>query len=174
MPIKNFDVGNPDSIAAAELNRYLNQQQHVRKPSTESVTSSTTLQNDDALFLPVAANTSYWVQAFLIYDGPASNGMKWGFTAPTGSTMGWVVDSLSTGGGGGTADLVSRARLNISATPINASVGAGVSLAAVPKGMLQTGSNSGTLRIQWCQNASSATAVRMINSSVLMIRKLNA
>jgi len=173
MPIKNFDVGNPASVNAFELNRYLNQQQHVRKASTESVTSSATLQNDNELFLPVAANTNYWVQAFLIYDGPASNGMRWQFSAPSGTTLDWTVDSLSLGATG-TADLVSRARLNLSSIAINATLAASSFLAAVPKGLLRTGSNSGTLRVVWAQNSSSGTPVRVMNSSVLMIRKLNA
>jgi hypothetical protein len=171
VPIKNFDVGNPASVSSIELNRYLNQQAHVVKAATESVISSTSIQNDDHLFLALAANTTYWFQAMLLYDGPAGNGMDMAWSFPSGATMQWTVDSLGLGASG-TADIVSRDRLQITGTPINGTSGAGTSLVAVPKGILTVGSNSGTIRLRWAQHTTSSTAVRVIAGSIMSIRKL--
>lgn len=171
MPIKDFIVGDPESVNATELNRYLLQQQHVIKPSTESVTSSTTQQNDDHLFLSVTANTTYWVQAMIIYDGATGGDIKFRWTAPSGATMSWVDDGLDSAAATATDD-VSRARQSISSEPVRAAVGAGSSVVAIPKGVLVVGSTSGTFRLQWAQGASSSTATRVLASSILMMRRM--
>ncbi|MEV0993407.1 hypothetical protein [Nonomuraea sp. NPDC050202] len=171
MPIKTFGSGEvPD---AADLNRYPLQQAFRLKTADESVASSTTLQDDNHLFLSVAANTEYWVQAHLIYEGAAnpSGDLQLGWSFPSGSTWTWVSDALGSGVTGST-DIISRTRQVGSGSSSPGTVGAGILVIAVPKGVLRVGSNSGFLRLRWAQLASTATPTIVKTGSLLTIRRL--
>ncbi|WP_068925048.1 hypothetical protein [Planobispora rosea] len=169
MPITDFVAGQTPN--AADLNRYLMQQAHVIKPGIESVTSSTTLQNDDHLFLNVSANTDYWVQAFIIYNGATGGDLQIGWSAPTGSTFDWVSDGLSTAATTST-DEVSRTAQGVTNAPSVGAVGSGNNCTVSPKGLLRVGANSGTLRLRWAQSVSSGTATQVTTNSFLMARRL--
>lgn len=168
MAIRDFRVGAPNPVAA-DLNTFLIQQQHVVKPSDESVTSSTTLQNDDHLVLPVTANTLYFVQGMLIYTGNTSGDMQFQWTGPSGATFDWASDALPSGATT-TTDQVSRTALTFAnVAPVAAITG---STATVPfKGVLSVGSSGGSFRIKWGQFASNATATVMKAGSYIMTRR---
>src|SRR5687768_936400 len=54
----------------------------------ESVTSSTTLQNDDELFLPVKANARYELRMVLVVAQAATGvGITYDWTVPTGTIL---------------------------------------------------------------------------------------
>lgn len=59
----------------------------VAKTADESVSSSTTLQDDNHLTTFVAANATYRVKAVLIYDGEAFGGLKTNWVAPASATF---------------------------------------------------------------------------------------
>jgi hypothetical protein len=56
------------------------------KAGDQTVSASTTLVNDTALVLPLAANAKYLVQALLYYAADVTGDFKWNFTAPSGAT----------------------------------------------------------------------------------------
>jgi hypothetical protein len=170
MPITDFVAGQV--LTAATLNRYLMQQAHVVKTVNESVTSSTTPQNDDHLFLNVSANTDYWVQSFLIYNGSTAGDIQIGWSVPTGSTYDWVSDGLTTAATT-TTDEVSRTAQNATSLPNLGAAGAGVNCTASTKGLLRVGSSSGVLRLRWSQGTASATATLITINSFLMARRLS-
>ncbi|MFI9558881.1 hypothetical protein [Nonomuraea endophytica] len=171
MPIKDFQVGVPPS--AADINRYFQQRAHVIKAADESITSSTTLQNDDHLFLTVSANTDYWVEAMIRYDGPTGGDLKIGWSVPTGATLEWTSNGLATAATS-TADDLWRRRRTATTDEIVGAVGAGTDLLAMPEGLLRVGANAGTLRLRWAQGTSSATATRVFLRSLLMISRMVA
>lgn len=169
MPIKNFEVGKPPT--SADINRYFQQRAHVIKAADESISSSTTLQNDDHLFLNVAANTDYWVEAMIRYDGSTGGDLKIGWSVPTGASFEWTSNGLATAATG-TADDLWRRRRSAAQDEIVGAVGAGTDLLALPEGMLRVGATAGTLRLRWAQGASSATATRVFLRSLLMISRM--
>ncbi|MEV4059734.1 hypothetical protein [Nonomuraea dietziae] len=169
MPIKNFEVGKPPT--SADINRYFQQRAHVIKAADESIASTTTLQNDDHLFLSVAANTTYWVEAMLRYDGVTTGDLKIGWVVPAGATLEWTSNALIDGATG-TADDLWRRRRTAAQDEICGAVGVGTDLLAMPEGLLRVGATAGTLRLRWAQGTSSATATRVLVRSLLMISRM--
>lgn len=142
----------------------------VLKTSTESVTSSTALQNDDQLFLAVAANAKYTIEALIIYDGAAAGDFKAAFTIPSGATINWVAGGPQSGVG------VTSYNANVATASAAALAlacnGAGNSMGAQPKGYLSVASTAGNLQFQWAQQASSATATRVFLGSWLKLTRV--
>ena len=134
--------------------------------------SSTTLQDDDALFVTVLANASYEVQCFLIYDGAGASALKVAFAGPTSATFDWWQDGNS-GGNSAAAGTTWWGYNTISTTNSTyGATGAGSKLAARPAGLLITSSTAGTFKLQWAQGSSSATATHIFTGSYMYLRRL--
>jgi hypothetical protein len=58
---------------------------YARKTITENLASSTTYQNDDALVVPVLANTTYDCEMWLLYNSGATPDFKARVTVPAGA-----------------------------------------------------------------------------------------
>lgn len=145
----------------------------VVKQTIETVTSNTTLQDDDELTLPVEANTNYIFDGYLIYSGLVSTtlgGFKFTFTGPTGATATW-----------------SAFGPNIAVTPPNdydatanalgvtrsmGANGASAPMAAQPRGYLSVAGTAGSLLLRWAQHGSSATGTSVRPGSWLQLRKV--
>lgn len=130
----------------------------ARKSADESVTSSTTLQNDDHLALAVVANASYVMKLMIIYTSAATPGIKYGWTGPASATLSW-----------GTSTAV-ISFLALSDTD-NWSNTASAIHSTCYTGVLVTAGSSGTLQFQWAQNASNATAMTVKAGSYLMLTR---
>jgi len=176
MPIKDWLAG--ENPSAADLNRYFMQQAHALKTADDTITSSTTLVDDDQLFLSVQAGTDYWVQAMIIYNASAAADLKCTFSGPSGSTFDWVSDSLPStiAAGSGAVDVISRSLQGLGSTPspggAEQPAGTRVDAVSVPKGLLRVGANSGTLRFRWAQLASGSPGTIVRAGSILVIRRL--
>lgn len=127
------------------------------KGSDESVTSSTTLQDDDALTINAAANATYLLTGYIKYSQNlaigATAGIKAGFALPASGTLEWTSH--------GTATLTSAVDYDTVVTTSTgtrsmAANGAGV-MAFAPSGSLVT-TTAGILVLRWAQVSSSATA----------------
>lgn len=139
------------------------------RTSTQSVTSSTTLVNDNALSVSVAANAVYLVELGLYYDGDTAGDLKTGWTTPAGATISDALAlGLSTTAAASTDDFTSGS----SSVPSFGALGAGVRCAALFKYLLTTAGTSGTLQFQWAQNTSSATATIMHAGSYLIAQRV--
>lgn len=144
-------------LTASDVNTYLTQNMWVQKPSTESVTSSTTLQNDNDFSFSVAANTKYWIKGLLSIDGASTAGWKAGWSLPAGCTMRWATFAAADPSVGFTA--VEFAAYTESTTnALAATVGGGQYHPVFLRGILVTGGTAGTAVLQWAQNSSNATA----------------
>lgn len=171
MPIKVFTDG--DRPTATDLNLYFMQQVHALKTASESVVSSTALQDDDHLSVPVDAGTIYWVTAVIYYSATTGSDLLMGWSAPGGgTTFEWVSDAFSSSSTAGGVDAVSRSYQQLGSTPSPGGNGTGVLLACVPRGILVTGSIAGTFRLRWAQAVSSGTATTVYPESILILRRL--
>ena len=142
----------------------------VIKGSDEDVTSSTTLQNDDALFLAVAANTSWLFDCYLDYEGGTlgSSDIKWTWSAPSGATLVYGLSGLDTSG-----DNVASTSYAGSATVTAGTSGASNLRSARMYGTLIVGSTAGTLQLKWAQNTSSGTATIVHAQSYLTLWQIS-
>lgn len=128
----------------------------VVKAANQAVTSSTTLVNDNELFLSVAASAVYQLDGWIPYDGAFSAGdFKTDWSVPTGATMLWSPNGPSTGGS-------ALYTSNTVAAGTTVSIGTygtgGAYTSASVRGRLVTSTTAGTLQFKWAQNSSNATA----------------
>jgi hypothetical protein len=124
------------------------------KATTQSVTSSTTLVNDSNLFLSMAANSVYVVQADLLFGGGSAGNIKYTFTVPSGASGGFGIIQYSTGG-------TFQAFTSSAWTNTNTAQASSPAQPAWLSGLLITSTVPGSLQLQWAQNASNATATTM-------------
>lgn len=143
---------------------------YVRKTGDETVTSNTTVQNDDHLVLAVAANRTYEVSGSIMYaDGAGSGRLKAGFTAPASATFDWLADGLIDTDTTASAASIWRITNTISDTR---NCGTGTTETDVMRiyGLLITSASSGNLQFQWAQVASDGTATTVKTGSWLLAR----
>lgn len=138
------------------------------KTGTESVTSSTTLQNDDQLFLPVAANAKYALEGFIAYTADAAGDLKRDFTGPSGTTMSYA--NFGANAGGLTEYDVVMASLS-DVTRVLGGNGA-TAMCFQPKGYVATGGSSGILQFRFAQNVSSGVATSVLVGSWIKLTRL--
>jgi hypothetical protein len=145
----------------------------VRKTADESVTSSTTLQNDDHLVFTGGVNEVWQVGLTILYEGSATGDIKIAFTYPTGSGF-----KLALGASGVTNGPTAQndAAVSDGASPSNSlvyfGIGAGLARVVNMLGVWAVGATGGNLQLQWAQNASDATATKVLTHSTLWAVKL--
>ena len=124
------------------------------KASGESVTSSTTLQDDDDfVFTGLKANTKYTLTAHFHVSCNSSGGFKWLFAMPSGAS--------------GTGRFSNN---QFSPAPVDLTAGHGATASASNLNMIMTatistGANAGDLKFRWAQNTSNATATQVHEAS---------
>lgn len=141
----------------------------ARKVADESVTASTTMQDDDALLVQVEANRVYEFDALIGYVGNTAGDVKVGFTFPAGASCYWAGQGGSDGdsGYGGVGASRHSASFGDASGTATAFTGSTTALAILVKGMLVVGGTPGVLRLQWAQNTSNATATTVKAGSFL-------
>lgn len=134
------------------------------KPDDETINNSAVLQNDDDLFMAVAANAYYEGEVYIGFIANAAAGLKVGFTAPVGATMRCSSFHVNTGG----VLVFNTTNALGSVTGITAS---GAQLPYHNKFMLTT-TNAGTLQFQWAQNAAHASDCTLVQGSWLKMNRV--
>jgi hypothetical protein len=139
----------------------------VIKGATQAVPSSTTLVDDDALYVAVTANSTWMFAAMLAYTGAATGDgdLKFTFTSPSGSTLTWIAFGYTTAGIG-SSDM-SLSAVGASGTTRTFGSDGSTELAGLAWGTLINGATPGNLQLEWAQNTSSATATNMLAGSYL-------
>lgn len=150
---------------------------YVQKSADESVTSSTTLQNDDHLMLASIPVGTWEITGEIFHTGTSASAadIKLAFAFPTG-TISWSGISLleAWGSGVGAADVAALGVVNVASSPTAAFAFGAVSSQTIPihiKGHL-VNSATGTLQLQWAQNTSNATATTVKQGSWIALRPL--
>lgn len=150
----------------------LNPEQQVWKSADESVTSSTTLQNDDHLVLPLAANARYLLDGYLSYTGPTFAAgpadLKADWAIPSGASVRWSHN----GPGSNTPNGIAATETNHSTAHVLGTYGTGTNITSRPAGWVTTGSTAGNLQLRWAQNVSNGTPVTMRAGSWIKLKRV--
>lgn len=139
-------------ITAALLNSAIGLE--VIKGSDESVTSSTTLQNDNELFVSVDANATYIFACYLNYEGgtTGSGDLKFLWALPSGATMRYSVPHVNAS----SVTIIDTTYTEL-ITVICRTNTAGTLLGVTMEGVLVTSSAAGTMQLTWAENTSDST-----------------
>uniref|UniRef100_A0AAU2A022 Uncharacterized protein n=1 Tax=Streptomyces sp. NBC_00093 TaxID=2975649 RepID=A0AAU2A022_9ACTN len=144
----------------------------VVKSAGESVTSSTTLQNDNELLAPVEANATYDVFLLLLHDSDATAAadIKVGWTGPASAALNWGVHGANSAATSSTSALTNMQTRTIAEV---AAFGGGDSsgTTALIYGTLTTAGTAGTLQLQWAQETSNGVATNVRAGSRLEVRR---
>ena len=150
----------------------------VRKTADEIVNNSTTLQNDDHLFITLGANEVWLLQLFLLLISPTTTPHhKFGFAYPSGCTMSWgdIRGSTTAGtygrwitAGEQTIDGLLLETGLAYATPYAGATTYGLLIDCIVK----NGSTAGTLNLQWAQVTATAEDTKVLANSCLVAHKL--
>lgn len=163
MGFKIFGVN--EYLSSGDVNAYFAQQQVARKTATESVTSSTSVQDDDHLTMTLNANTNYWIDGHLITDGALAGDFRMQFVVPSG-TIRWLANGPVSGATGTVTDVDRNYKVG-SATTVMGTIAAGTNNVVLIFGIARIGASGGTFKIQWAQGTSNATATRVMANSFL-------
>jgi hypothetical protein len=159
-----FVAGNV--LAAADLNARA--PLYVVKQATESVTSSTTLQNDDELVLTLLANRTYYVKVCLYVTGAAAGDVKvdWvlGTVANTPLRFQSGPDTSTSGVGATTV----RKTVNGMTTAVPYGLDGSIGSAIVEEFIVQCTTSNASLQMRWAQNGSSGTATQVQAGSFIL------
>ncbi|MFD5901018.1 hypothetical protein ACFWHG_05900 [Streptomyces microflavus] len=140
----------------------------VDKATDEQVVSSTVLQDDDHLTVPVTVGGRYAIAAMLAVDGDPAADLLLAIAAPPGSTGYWAPGGITLGVSDGTGSL----RLTRYAP--GQSIGVGITVAGLivaPLGTITAGAN-GSITIQWAQNVATAVATTLRAGSWLRLTRV--
>ena len=135
--------------------------QAVHKTATESVTSSTAFQTDDALTLPVLAGATYEFSIDGYVNATNTGGLKVGMEYPTGTTGYW---SFAVG-----------ASALVGGTSLPSTGGSSSSMATTFRaaGYIVVDSTAGNLALRWAQNQSNVSASQIYRGSTMKLIRIS-
>lgn len=168
MALKNFVSG--EVLTESDLDIYCVNTLFARKTATEPVTSSTTLQNDDHLTVPVAANSVYEMSSLIKYDGATGGDLKLLFRAPTSATLSANGSPLIQGAA--SQQDIQTLIFAANASEIFGCLGAGATLECTIQGLLIVVGTAGNFNLEWAQATSSATATNLFADSYICLRRV--
>ena len=144
----------------------------LRKSSDESITSDSTLSDDDTLVLTVAAN-EVWVGRFAFSAMSTSTpGFKYAFTFPSSATFLGLGDATSVGS---LPTIRNQSKAHILSTSGTA---AAIALATSDYVInvdfsLSVSTTAGTLNLQWAQNTSDAQTTVVKAGSFMIAHRIS-
>lgn len=130
------------------------------KTSDESVTSSTTLQDDDHLSVVLEPNRVYDFEAVIDYSSAsATPDWKWLWSAADG-TFNFSMTHVGNGAS-------SHQNNNENTIALTRTLAANIIHSTTAKGTIRTGGSGGTFKLTWAQAVSNATAVTTLAGSYM-------
>ena len=159
-----------DEVPASYIQNLVSELRPIfaRKTADETVTNATTgatLQNDDELFVSVAASTVYRFECNLGITTPTTTDFKCLFTFPSGLTMKYTLICTTAGAG-------ALYPFNLDQTTTVTIEGNASAQGAVFQGIIIVGSTAGTLQLQWAQGTATASNTTVSAGSYLMLTKV--
>lgn len=146
---------------------------YIPKGASESVTNSTTLQDDDALTFTLVAGRRYLVEFCLSVQGPTAGDFKTAWSVPVDATgIKDAVGPANTGSAGfvGRDDTNGRFSYHGFTTVVGYHIDTlGTSIRE--KGWVES-ATGGTLVLQWAQQTANATATQINSQSYLLITRV--
>lgn len=172
----SFFTDASGNVIAQSVRTYFNlSEMAVAKTADESVTSSTTLQDDNDLQILLEANKKYIIEGALFFESASSTpDAKIAFVSPGAGAFdiyrgGWNGDSvLLREDNTRSADLLSASGTAV-VVDVSASRPYQITLFS---GYIEVGGTGGVFKLQWAQNASDATAVTLQKGSWMRVTEV--
>lgn len=154
-----------EKLTAAKMNA--RQPLEVVKATTETLASNTTLQNDDELFLDLAAGRTYEVEAHLGIAGDVAGDIKVAWSTTGSITLLAFRDCL--GPALATANISdTTVRTGQSTLGTTVSYGTAAGTGRVRESFVVSCTAAGRLQLQWAQNTSNAVVSSVGSGSFLI------
>ena len=134
------------------------------KTADETIASSTTLQNDDELFVTVAANAAYRLQHDFVFNSGTTPDIKFTYSLPSGGAgkvIGWAHN---------TSNVIFTFNGLATATYSLSGIAA---VAFVRVSGYITTSSAGTVQVQWAQNTSDPGSTTVLAGSSLQLTRVS-
>ena len=136
----------------------------VRKTSDETVNNSTVLQNDNELFLPIAANEVWFFEMRLLTNSSAAADFKTTITLPSGAAG--FAHSMGTDSAG--AQQISYQTWTLDWQGVAGNLGS-----PILNGIVINGANAGNIQLQWAQQFAEASDTKVLTNSCIIAIRLN-
>lgn len=134
----------------------------VVKTADETVSNSSTLQNDNSLLFAVSANKTYAFCILMFADILATSDFKYGLSLPASATANWMK-------AGGFYSAGSLSYFTADATnAIEVSITNPKPYHIMQWGEVITGASSGTVNFQWCQKLATVEDTKMLKGSMIL------
>lgn len=134
----------------------------IVKDADETVNNSTTLQDDDELFFPVAANENWQFEGVFWFTSGGTPDIKYTFVGPTGAVGVFNIENLDVGG--------SDSEPLGNTIPSNGGTAVGIRFT----GAIANGANAGNLKFQWAQLTADASNTTVLAGSYLKFQKASS
>lgn len=143
----------------------------ARKTADETIASTTTLQDDNDLFVSVEANAIYHVIVSLKELSQPGDDFKTGWTGPAG----YGFNGEARGPSGAAAALTDLVAADVGTGSHGIQFGgiASFNLPVRIEGILTTSGTAGTFRLQWAQFSSSASGTTVKAGSFMVLRRVS-
>lgn len=178
MTAQQFYAGQ--KVTATQMQSLARDITTVEKSADESVTSSTTYQDDDEITFPNLSAGTYWLNGSLFYTGSQSGDihMHWTWPAGGGGYFSWTAvglhDTWTDSVGGGRDAQIQAGCHNLSSPTDEAWFGVGTLFS---RPVIWTGrlvlAVAGTLTLQWAQYTSNGTATTVQAGSYFTLEKIS-
>ncbi len=129
----------------------------VVKSADETLTTDTTLQDDDDVTFIAAANSVYYIDALLFVNSPTAADFKFAWTVPAGATADGHVLGHDAAADEEIKTFVEAASQFMPTLSVTDDI-------ITMKLIVQTAGTSGAVTLQWAQNASSGTTTVKIGT----------
>jgi len=160
-PYSTLEWGTPATSTSHQV---------LRKTLDESVTSSTTLQNDDDFTFSIGANEVWVVQLYLFTTGVDTGGLKhdWLFSAGGSYAFGNITWIQHNAGGAISSSSGKETSVGVVQDASSSTVVKG----AIVTALLKNGSSAGTVTWRWAQHVSNGTATTIQADSAMIAHKV--
>lgn len=148
----------------------------IYKTADEPIGSSTALQNDNHLIVPVVANATYEARWVLRYSAATTGDLKFTFTLPasaTGEKSSAHAPLAATTCSNTSTTLVTNDITQTDANVGGAGTGAGNICLLVIDSLVTTAGTAGNITLQWAQVASDATNTTVHAGSYVTYRRID-
>ncbi len=175
------DLADIDSALNAQLERnYLTlgsatefglAARETYKPADTARASTTTFAADPDLLLDLQPNTLYRLGGTLFLQADTALDFKCRWSVPASTTMKWRLSAPQVAAGGTIANS-DWALLNADGIAVVGGTGQTTSFIARFEGLVNTGADPGTLKLQWAQNSAGTFATTLFNGSYISLTKV--
>lgn len=167
----NLLSGTPITFNSGATMQSPGRKQVIRLASSMVINNTTTQAPVSALAFQAEAHGLYKVNFMLIYDASQVADMAIGWTVPSGSTMDWAPDGLSSGATSTGGSVVRQYRTAADIAAVGG-VAVGTKVVAKVEGILTIGATAGTVTPTAAQLVAEATNATVQAGSTIIIERL--